>query len=210
MPVLRGPDWPAAAKELKAALVEHPRHPLVLLLLAWCWEHEQTIASREQYLQWLRDAASDVPGPARFIAQGNFSSLQPGERYEILARQPAESRAGDDHEQLARAALTAGLLQIQKALEHAEAALPVDRYEWACRMWNVAGQPERVIGLLEERLRRGRGLSDSELVELALAYRQANRPVDARRAETTARIPKPNQGPTPNQRAPQGMGGGMF
>jgi tetratricopeptide (TPR) repeat protein len=365
---------------LKAALAEHPRHPLVLLLLAWCWEHEQTIASREQYLQWLRDAASDVPGPSRFIAQGNFLSLQPGERYEILARQPAESRSGEDHEQFARAAMAASLLP--KALEHAEAALaasqglpetlrrdrlrieillrlgqreraakeawsrgtrpdtppteraelamllaryevsdtaerlfeaalgvkdllpatrrgllhrraevqsglarwrslleaatlaspshpdrttessqvlneltapadaqaaavlarevkdvvlraglllrqaelaidskvaadliwqvremgrlPVDRYEWACRTWNGVGQPEHVIELLEERLRRGRRLSDSELVELAVAYRQANRPVDAKRAETTARLPKPNQ------LAPQGMGGGMF
>jgi len=383
LPVPPGPDWPAAVKELKATLAEHPRHPLVLLLLAWCWEHQPGLAPRAQYLQWLRDAASDVPGPARFIAQGNFLSLQAAERYEILARQPAELHSGEDQEHLARAALAADRLPM--ALEHAQAALthaqgpsealrsdrlrieillrlgrhdragqeawsrgtrpetppteaaelalllarhgvretadrlfdaalgakdlppstrgdllrrraevqsglarwrslleaatlvrrtspertgefaqvlseltapadapaaatlaqetkdarlragllvrqaelaigpkvaadlawqvhemgqlPVDRHVWSCRLWNAANQPARVIDLLEERLRRGHALGGPELAELAAAYRQAHRPVDAERAATTPPAPPPQK---PSQPAPQGMGGGMF
>jgi hypothetical protein len=380
--VAPGRDWPAAAKELNATLAEHPRHPLVLLLLAWCWEHQPGLAPREQYLQWLRDAASEAPGPARFIAQGNFLSLQAAERYEILARQPAEIRSGEDQEQLARAALAADRLPV--ALEHAQAALtlaqspleslrrdrlrieillrlgereragqeawsrgtrpetpptetaelalllarhgvretadrlfdvalsanhvppstrcallgrraevqgglarwrsllqaamlgqrsspertpefaqvlselsapsdaqaaaalaretgdarlrghlllrqaelaigakvtadlawqvhemgqlPADQYDWACRAWNAADQPGRVIGLLEARLRRGHALGQSELAELAAAYRRVHRPVDAERAVTTPPAPQKRAG----QPAPQGMGGGMF
>jgi len=92
---------------------------------------------------------------------------------------------------------------------HEMGRLAPDRYEWACRLWNAANQPGRVIGFLEEKLRRGYTLIDSELVELATAYREVRRPIDAERAATTRPALPP---PLPGQPAPQGggMGGGIF
>jgi len=119
---LRKRDWPSAAQELQTTLQAHPRHPLALVLLAWCWERHPGTAPRDAYLAWLRDAAaSPANGAVRFIAQGHFPSLRAAELYEIAACQSASSRTGGDLEQLARIALEAG--RAQNALEHIEASL---------------------------------------------------------------------------------------
>jgi hypothetical protein len=119
---LRKRDWASAARGLQEALSAHPGHPLVLVLLASCWERQPSIASRDTYLAWLREAAaSPAVGIAKFIAQGNFPSLNADELYGTLVRQPAASRAAADLEQLARAAMAAN--RLPAALEHAEAAM---------------------------------------------------------------------------------------
>jgi tetratricopeptide (TPR) repeat protein len=389
---LRKRDWRTAAEQFKAILKAHPRHPLVLVLLASCWERQPNVASREEFVDWLREAASNpAAGAARFIAQSSFPSLRPDELYEILGRQPVAARSGADLEQLARAALAAN--RMQDALGHAEAALkksqdtpealrgerlrieillrlgqrdkaareaqsvvsrpetppaetaelaillarhgmnqvadsffkkaladkdlagpargvlllrraevqtglarwrsllaaaqivpsttpewsrhfeqllgelsapadaqaaailaaetkdtqlrsrllmrqaelaidaqlaadlawqvhqmeklPADQIAWACGLWNAARQSGRTIEVLENRLRRGKALDQEELKELATAYRQSSRPIDAQRADTTP-PPAPPQPPGQAQPMPggSGMGGiggqGMF
>jgi hypothetical protein len=383
---LRKRDWRTAAEEFKATLQVHPRHPLVLALLASCRERQPNVASREEFVGWLREAASSpAAGAARFIAQSSFPSLRPDEVYEILGRQPVASRSGADLEQLARAALAAN--RLQDALGHAEAALkksqdtpdalrqerlrieillrlgqrdkagreaqsvvsrpetppaetaelaillarhgmnqvadsffkkaltdkdlagpargalllrraevqtglarwrsllaaaqlaprttpewsrhfeqllgelsapadaqaaailaaetkaaglrsrllmrqaelaidanlaadlawqvhqmqklPADQIAWACGLWNAARQSGRTIEVLENRLRRSKTLDKEELKELATAYRHANRPIDAQRADTTP-PPTPPQQPGQAQPMPGGFGmGGM-
>jgi len=133
---------------------------------------------------------------------------------------PADARAAATLAQETKdARLRAGLLvrQAELAIDfrvgsdlawqvHEMGRLPRDRYEWACRLWNAADQPERVIGFLEEKLRRGHALIGPELIELGTAYRNAGRPVDAQRAATTHPAPPPQE---PGQPAPQGPGGGL-
>ena len=116
---IRHTEWATGAAELRDLAASHPRHALVLLLLAWCREHNERIASREEFLTWLGDVAA---GPAidltRFVARGNFASLRPKELYDILARQPSSLMEFEDWERLAIAAADAGLLD--KALETIE------------------------------------------------------------------------------------------
>lgn len=76
---------------------------------------------------------------------------------------------------------------------------------WACGLWNAARQASRTIEVLEDRLCRGKALDEVELKELAIAYRQANRPIDAQRADTTP-PPSPPQPPGPPGAVPGGTG----
>ena len=118
---IRHTEWATGAAELRDLAASHPRHALVLLLLAWCREHNERIALREEFLTWLGDVAA---GPAidltRFVARGNFASLRPKELYDILARQPSSLMEFEDWERLAIAAADAGLFD--KALETIETA----------------------------------------------------------------------------------------
>jgi tetratricopeptide (TPR) repeat protein len=80
------------------------------------------------------------------------------------------------------------------------------RLDWACRLWQQAGQAERVIRTCEAALRAGRSLRSTTQDALAQAYRESGRPSDARRAASRDVPPQPAE-PT---RPPPGMGGGMF
>jgi hypothetical protein len=74
---IRRGAWSAAADELRHLLESHPQHPLLLVLLAACREHDERIARREQFLTWLRDAAeSPATDVTRFIRKGSFPSLR--------------------------------------------------------------------------------------------------------------------------------------
>ena len=119
---VREMDWPGAVKELNAAAKEHPGHPLLELLWAWCFEHDPRLGDREHKLGLLRKvAAGQSTALTRFIAEGNFASLKPGELYAILLLQPEHTRTAGDCDGLTGAALAAG--QIEQAFAHAEAAL---------------------------------------------------------------------------------------
>ena len=93
--------------------------------------------------------------------------------------------------------------------------LPDAQFAWACELWNDAKQGDRVIRAAQRWLRAEKDLGQSELLELAAAYRAAGRDGDARRAETEAEFLKDlrPQTPVPLQtpaRLPGGRGGGMF
>jgi hypothetical protein len=151
-----------------------------------------------------------------------FTPEQTVEFAEVLSElaAPSDARAAATLAQETKdARLRAGLLvrQAELAIDskvgadlawqvHEMGRLRTDRYEWACRLWNAADQPQRVIGFLEEKLRRGFTLVEPELVELATAYRNARRPVDAQRAATTRPAPPPQE---PGQPAPRSSGGGL-
>ena len=114
-------DWPAAIDHLGEATKLQPRQPLLLLLTVWCYEHDP-VGHRDQIVALLKEVARQGPAPlARFIAEGNFSSLQPAQRYAILMSQPVERLTAEDWDCLARAAVAAG--KLDEALGHARAAL---------------------------------------------------------------------------------------
>jgi hypothetical protein len=87
--------------------------------------------------------------------------------------------------------------------------LPKDTLAWACQELNRAKQPDRVIDLLESRLRDGSQLILIELAELKTAYEAVGRQQDAVRAGSPASAPPP---PRPAQGGPGsfGNGGGFF
>jgi len=62
--------------------------------------------------------------------------------------------------------------------------LPPDRLSWAAGLWNQAGTYARTIEACEARLRAGRILKWSLSPHLQEAYRELDRPLDARRAAT--------------------------
>jgi len=119
-------DWPLAHKRLDETLKLHPRHPLALLLKAWCWEHEPGVGSdpprRQAIVDALREVATNrTTTLTRFIGAGHFASLRPNQLHTILLAQPPDTRAAADWDQLARAAIAAELFK--EALEHTREAL---------------------------------------------------------------------------------------
>jgi len=88
--------------------------------------------------------------------------------------------------------------------------LPDDEFRWACSVWGRAGQSQRVIAACEARLRAAKPLDPVTSLELTAAYRAADRPQDARRAETRdVQLPVPPK-PAPPADPFGGPGGGMF
>jgi hypothetical protein len=101
-------NWPKAAERLDVAIERHGRHPLVVLLRAWCMERMEGRGRHAEILQSLREVASTgVRGLVEFIAEGDFANLTPAEKYDVLGRQPAATRTADDAERLALAARAA-------------------------------------------------------------------------------------------------------
>ena len=62
--------------------------------------------------------------------------------------------------------------------------LPAQRLQWGMGLWNRSKHPERTIAVWERELRQGRVLHPELLPLLRDAYLAADRPVDARRADT--------------------------
>ena len=108
---MRKAEWATAARALEALAAAHLGQPLVAVLRGYCYQHCPGRGDRAQILAGLRAAAATGKGPlVRFIAQENLPWLQPAERYEILAAQPAATRNTADCDELARAAMAAGRL----------------------------------------------------------------------------------------------------
>jgi len=86
--------------------------------------------------------------------------------------------------------------------------LPENRYDTAFGAWNAENHPERVIEVAETVLRRGERLkTDGQMRELSLAYRNAGRELDARRAAFDD--PPPEKPRDSGSRRPRG-GMGFF
>ena len=62
--------------------------------------------------------------------------------------------------------------------------LPAQRLQWGMGLWNRSKHPERTIAVWERELRQGRVLHPELLPLLRDAYLAADRPIDARRADT--------------------------
>jgi hypothetical protein len=92
---------------------------------------------------------------------------------------------------------------------HESGRLPHERLAWACRRWNDADQPNRVIEAAESRLRFGRPLPDDVPIQLEAAYRSVGRKNDAKRAATIDPEMTPATSATPG-RNPSQRGGGFF
>jgi hypothetical protein len=93
-----------------------------MLLTALCCEHDPRLAKREEMLALLKEMVKQGRSPlVRALGEANFPSLSPGQRYEILSCQPAESLTPADHDCLAQCAAGAG--RLRDALSHAQAAL---------------------------------------------------------------------------------------
>ncbi|RPI81373.1 MAG: hypothetical protein EHM42_10725 [Planctomycetaceae bacterium] len=69
----------------------------------------------------------------------------------------------------------------------------VDSPEWLCRILSTARQHDRLIQVLEAKLRSGNVLSQELIDLLDEAYTSVGRPVDAIRAATNALAPKPTR-----------------
>ena len=139
----------------------------------------------------MLEAATTLPTgtPVRAAAleavAGEFAQPQHAELAEQLA---TEAAASDARTVLLRrqAELTrrpAEAAQIGWQL-HAQGQLPRSRLPWLCSLTNQAGDSQRVIRELEALLRDDVRLTDAALFELATAYRQSGRKLDARRAST--------------------------
>ncbi len=140
---LRTAEWESAARHLRAALQARPRHPLVLLLLAYAVQQGNLPVPREQVLHWLAEVAeSPAADLTRFIAQGDFPGLTTAETYELLARQPTAQRTASDWERLAHAAFQAG--RHEQALAHAQSA--IEAYRPAPHPWAL--EKIRLLALL--------------------------------------------------------------
>jgi hypothetical protein len=69
--------------------------------------------------------------------------------------------------------------------------LPADRFDWLLERLRNAGDNERLILLVEDRLRRGAALNQIQIEALATAYDAVGRPDDSLRARSNARDIKP-------------------
>ena len=116
-------DWPTAISRLGEATKIQPRHPLLLLLTAWCHDRDPRSDHREQVVVLLKETARRGSSLlTRFVAEGNFRSLSSAERYAVLMSQPIEHlKSAADWDCLARAATEVG--KLDEALEHARAAV---------------------------------------------------------------------------------------
>jgi hypothetical protein len=65
--------------------------------------------------------------------------------------------------------------------------LPSDHFDWLLDRLGAAEKNERLVQLVEERLRTGKRLEQSQLDAAALAYEALGRPAAARRARTNSR-----------------------
>ena len=115
-------DWPKALDQLHELLKTRPRQPLLLLLSAWCGEHDPQRCSHEQVVTLLKNMARQGLGRlVREVREENFPSLSPAERYRIMSCQPDDTLVAQDRDDLAR--LAAELGRLDEALAHAQAAL---------------------------------------------------------------------------------------
>jgi tetratricopeptide (TPR) repeat protein len=73
---------------------------------------------------------------------------------------------------------------------HESGQLKTTRLAWACQVWNRVHQPQRVIAACERVLRSGLSLSMEATPELAAAYREEGRDLDAKRAAAQDALPK--------------------
>ena len=160
----------------------------------------------------LLEAPRTTPEWSRHFEQllGELSAPADAQAAAILA---AETKAAGLRSRLlmrkAELAIDANLAADLAWQVHQMQKLPADQIAWACGLWNAARQSGRTIEVLENRLRRSKTLDKEELKELATAYRHANRPIDAQRADTTP-PPTPPQQPGQAQPMPGGFGmGGM-
>ena len=83
--------------------------------------------------------------------------------------------------------------------------LPPERVAWAATLMNRAGQFNRVIRVVEARLRAGNTADPAAAWQLHLAYQSSERPLDARRAATFDNLPAFRPAPVPRL-----QGGGFF
>jgi len=119
---LRGFDWARAMDQLRRLPDDRVRHPLVLLLQAWCLENDRQMGPRDRLVgQLLEVAQSGAPELLRFVTAGNFPSLTGAERYAILSLQDEATRTAQDCDHLADAAVAVG--NEAAALQHVTAAL---------------------------------------------------------------------------------------
>jgi hypothetical protein len=119
---LRAFDWAAALDQLRRLPDDRARHPLVLLLQAWCLENDRRLGNRDRLVgQLLEVAQSGLPELLRFVTAGNFPSLTAAERYAILSLQDEATRTAQDGDRLADAAVAVG--KEEQALQHVTAAL---------------------------------------------------------------------------------------
>jgi hypothetical protein len=119
---LRAFDWAGAGDQLRRLPDDRARHPLVLLLQAWCLENDRRPGNRDRLVtQLLEVAQSGLPELLRFVTAANFPSLTAAQRYAILALQDEGTRTAEDNDRLAEAAIAAG--RETEALAHVEAAL---------------------------------------------------------------------------------------
>ncbi len=115
-------EWARAVGHLNRLAEDHPEHPLVQVLYAWCFEREPALGDREHMLALLRKvAASRATALARLVAEGHFRTLRPEELYAILSAMPESRRSAEDEDRLAAAARAAG--RLKEALAHAQAAI---------------------------------------------------------------------------------------
>jgi hypothetical protein len=137
---------------------------------------------------------------ALLAAAAKNKGVPAGDRYAILLRQ-AEFESDPN----AAADLC---WQVEQA-----GYLPSEKLRWACHRMNAAKQSDRVVAMLEQRLRRGVDVSPRVLSELEAAYLALQRPVDARRAyeqDPPPRHPTGQSVPTPRDFFNQRFRGGMF
>ncbi|NQT14957.1 MAG: hypothetical protein HQ582_19535 [Planctomycetes bacterium] len=114
-------QWSQAAAQADAALKQHLSHPLLLLLKAWCYENDPRLGSQPQQLKLLEEVAkSRATSLAHFVADGNFSWLSSEQLYRLLTLVPPDARTAANCDDLARAAVATGELEI--ALKHTDAA----------------------------------------------------------------------------------------
>ncbi len=73
---------------------------------------------------------------------------------------------------------------------HETGRLNVARLAWACQVWNRVHQSQRVIAACEKALRSGLILPAEATTELAAAYREEGRDLDAKRASAQDVLPK--------------------
>jgi hypothetical protein len=128
---------------------------LARLLRAWCIEHDGRLGSRSLFATLLRAAAqADAPEVLRFVAEGNFRSLSDAARYALMARTKDAELVAEllvREAELTKDKKRAGDLAWQV---HESGRLGDARLDWACQVWQRAGQAERVIQTCEAALRQ--------------------------------------------------------
>ena len=96
-------EWDRAFSSLVQAKADHPQHPLLELLTAWCCEQQPSFASSDELQAMLRQVVTGpAPGLVRFIDQANFPSLEPGQLFDVLNQQPEATRDVVDLDRLGR------------------------------------------------------------------------------------------------------------
>jgi hypothetical protein len=178
---LRTFDWAGALDQLRRLPDDRARHPLVLLLQAWCLENDRRLGNRDQLVgQLLEVAQSGLPELLRFVTAGNFPSLTAVERYAILSLQDEATRTAQDGDRLADAAIAAG--KEDQALQHVEAALErggpgpdeFARHRRRIELWLRRGRAEEAVNAARQWARAADRRPDNlaTLAELLAAHAQ--------------------------------------